>query len=158
MSKLNKDQALQKLRHYCGYQERSHKEVKDKLYSFGLYKQYVEEAIATLIEEDYLNEERYATAFAGGHFRSKQWGRVKITYELRQKGVSAYCINKALKEIDENDYLETIRSLVQKKSESLRGERLNAFARQQKIMNYMMQKGFEPPIIQQVLKAMHVPE
>lgn len=153
MSKLSKDQALQKLRHYCGYQERSHKEVKDKLYSLGLYKQDVEEAISKLIEEDYLNEERFAISFAGGHFRSKQWGRVKIGYELRQKGVSAYCINKALKEIDEEEYLQTIRSLARKKSESLNGDGLNSYARHQKIMNYMMQKGFEPQMIQQELKA-----
>ena len=153
MRKLNKEQALQKLRHYCGYQERSHKEVKDKLYSLGLYKQDVEEAISKLIEEDYLSEERFAVSFAGGHFRSKQWGRVKISYELRKKGVSAYCISKALKEIDEEEYLKTIRHLARKKSESLDKEGLNAFARQQKIMNYMMQKGFEPQMIQQQLKA-----
>jgi regulatory protein len=150
---LNKEQALQKLRHYCGYQERSHKEVKEKLYSLGLYKQDVEEAISKLIEEDYLNEERFAISFAGGHFRSKQWGRVKISYELRQKGVSVYCINRALKEIGEDDYLETIRILVRKKSELLTKDGLNAFARHQKIMNYMMQKGFEPQMVQKELKA-----
>lgn len=153
MSKLNKEQALQKLRHYCGYQERSHKEVKDKLYSLGLYKQDVEEAIAKLIEDDYLNEERFAISFAGGHFRTKQWGRVKISYELKQKGVSTYCINKALKQIDEEEYLEVIRTLARKKSDSLKDDGLNSFALHQKIMNYMMQKGFEPQMVQWELKA-----
>lgn len=153
MSKLNKEQALQKLRHYCGYQERSHKEVKDKLYSLGLYKQDVEEAIAKLIEDDYLNEERFAISFAGGHFRTKQWGRVKISYELKQKGVSTYCINKALKQIDEEEYLEVIRTLARKKSDSLKDDGLNSFALHQKIMNYMMQKGFEPQMVQRELKA-----
>jgi regulatory protein len=76
---LTKEQALQKARHYCGYQERSHAEVKEKLYSFGLRRQEVEESLSQLIEEDYLNEERFAQQFAGGHFRMKQWGRVKIT-------------------------------------------------------------------------------
>ncbi len=152
MSKLSKEQALQKLRQYCGYQERCHKEAKEKIYSLGMYKQDVEEIISTLIEEDYLNEERFAMAFAGGHFRSKQWGRIKINYELRQKGVSAYCITRALKEIEEDDYLETIRVLIRKKSESLVGEKLNSFARHQKIMNYMMQKGFEPQLLQKELK------
>ena len=81
----SKEQALQKLRHYCAYQERCHAEVKEKLYSFGLRKQMVEESIAQLIEEDYLNEERFAIQFAGGKFRMKQWGRVKIKHELKQK-------------------------------------------------------------------------
>jgi regulatory protein len=154
MSKLNLDQALQKLRQYCGYQERCHKEVKDKLYKLGLYKQDVEEAISKLIEEDYLNEERFAIAFAGGHFRTKQWGRVKISYELKQKGVSTYCISKALKEIDEEDYINTLRNLAEKKSELYEKEGLAAYALQQKIMEHLMRRGFEPSLIQQELKAM----
>src|ERR1700709_2489168 len=94
--KLTREQAMQKARHYCAYQERSHYEVKQKLYSFGLHKIEVEESLSGLIEEDYLNEERFAIQFAGGHFRMKQWGRVKIRYELKQKQVSEYCIKKAL--------------------------------------------------------------
>src|SRR6201996_8784258 len=93
---LSLEQALQKARHYCGYQERCHSEVKEKLYSFGLHKKEVEEALSTLIEENYLNEERFAIQYAGGHFRLKQWGKVKIRYELKQRQVSDYCIKKAL--------------------------------------------------------------
>src|ERR1700709_658618 len=89
---LTREQALQKARHYCGYQERCHSEVKEKLYSLGLHKQQVEECLSQLIEENYLNEERFAQQFAGGKFRMKQWGRVKIKYELKQKQVSEYCI------------------------------------------------------------------
>ncbi|TAH03079.1 MAG: RecX family transcriptional regulator, partial [Sphingobacteriales bacterium] len=84
---LTKEQALQKLRQYCAYQERCHQEVKDKLYSYGLHQQQVEESISQLIEEDYLNEERFAKQYAGGKFRMKQWGKVKITYELKLKKV-----------------------------------------------------------------------
>ena len=91
---LTPEQALQKLRHYCGYQERCHSEVKEKLYSLGVFKNEHDAIIATLIEEDYLNEERFAIAFAGGKFRVKQWGRVKIKYELKQKQVSEYSIKK----------------------------------------------------------------
>lgn len=154
MSKLNLDQALQKLRQYFGYQERCHKEVKDKLYKLGMYRNDVDEVVSRLIEEDYLNEERFATAFAGGHFRTKQWGKVKISYELKQKGVSTYCINKALKEIDEEDYLHTLRNLAGKKSEALEKEGLSAFALHQKVMEHLMRRGFEPSLIQQELKAM----
>src|SRR6201996_2709269 len=101
---LSPEQALQKARHYCGYQERCHSQVQEKLYSFGLRKPQVEAALATLIEESYLNEERFAIQYAGGHFRLKSWGKVKIRYELQQRKVSEYCIKKALAAIDGEDY------------------------------------------------------
>ena len=82
---LTKEQAHQKAKHYCAYQERCHSEVKEKLYGFGLRKSDVEDLLSKLIEEDYLNEERFAIQFAGGRFRMKQWGRIKIKYELKQK-------------------------------------------------------------------------
>jgi hypothetical protein len=88
-----------KLKHYCGYQDRCHQEVKEKLYSLKLGKASVEMLLSRLIEEDYLNEERYAKAFVRGHFRQKQWGKVKIAYGLKQKRISEYNIKKAMKEI-----------------------------------------------------------
>lgn len=102
--RLTPEQAYQKIKHYCGYQERSHAEVKEKLYSFGLWKNDVEMLLSRIIEEDYLNGERFAKAFVGGKFRMKHWGRVKIKYELKQKQVSEYNIRKAMKEINEDDY------------------------------------------------------
>ena len=89
------EKAYMKLKHYCGYQDRCHQEVKEKLYSLKLGKASVEMLLSRLIEEDYLNEERYAKAFVGGHFRQKQWGKVKIGYALKQKRVSEYNIKKA---------------------------------------------------------------
>jgi regulatory protein len=151
--KLSKEEALQKLRHYCAYQERCHKEVKDKLYGFGLSKPDVEESISVLIQENYLNEERYAIAFAGGHFRGKQWGRVKIGYELKMKGVSQYCINKALKSIDEEDYLKTISRLIENRRSSLQGDDLKIWQRDQKVAAYLVQRGFESVLVQQALKT-----
>src|SRR5687767_12131092 len=124
---LTKEQALQKLRHYCAYQERCHVEAKEKLYSFGLRKQMVEESLAQLIEEDYLNEERFAIQFAGGKFRMKQWGRVKIKHALKQKQVSVYCINKALNELDSADYDKTLHKLAKQKWDSVKGEGVNLF-------------------------------
>lgn len=144
---LSKEQALQKARHYCGYQERSHTEVKEKLYSFGLRKTDVEELLSTLIEENYLNEERYATMFAGGKFRMKQWGRVKIRYELKQKHVSEYCIKKAMKEIDEDDYLKTLEKLASVKWNSVKGEGVNHFVKMGKTTDYLIQKGFEMELV-----------
>jgi regulatory protein len=140
-STLSREQALQKARHYCGYQFRCHQEVKEKLYSFGLRRQDVEEALATLVEEDYLNEERFATQFAGGHFRLKQWGRVKIRYELKQRQVSDHCIKKALAAIEEDDYGRTLGKLAAEKWVALKGE--TDFARRGKLQEYLVRKGFE---------------
>ncbi|MGN6291128.1 MAG: regulatory protein RecX [Chitinophagaceae bacterium] len=146
---LTKEQALQKLRHYCAYQERSHSEVKEKLYQLGVWKKDHDEIIASLIEDNYLNEERFAIAFAGGKFRMKEWGRVKIKYELKQKQVSDYCIRKALKEIKEEDYLNVLRKLAQEKYTTLKSEQY--LVRKKKTMDYLMQKGFEPELITSVL-------
>jgi regulatory protein len=144
---LTKEQALQKLRHYCAYQERSHVEAREKLYSFGLRKQMVEESMAQLIEEDYLNEERFAIQFAGGKFRMKQWGRVKIIHALKQKQVSAYCINKAMKELDAADYEKTLHKLARQKWSSVKGAGVNLFVKMGKTTDYLLQKGYEPELV-----------
>ncbi len=148
---LTKEQAFQKLKHYCGYQERSHAEVKEKLYRFKLRKVEVEELISKLIEEDYLNEVRYAEHFAGGKFRIKQWGRVKIKYELQQKRVSEHCIKKAMKVIDEDAYLQTLQKLFAAKLKTLKLE-TNHFTRKRKIQDYLLQKGYEHSLIHQLLQ------
>ena len=135
-------QALQKARHFCAYQERSHQEVKEKLYGFGLRKNEVEEALSKLIEENYLNEERFAIQFAGGRFRMKQWGKVKIRYELKQKQVGEYCIKKALAAISEEDYEKTLAKVAADKWDTLRGEE-NFFIKKRKLQDYLLQKGYE---------------
>lgn len=148
--KLTPKQALQKIKHYCAYQERCHAEVKEKLYGFGLYQKEVEPIISTLIEENYLNEERFAIAFAGGHFRTKQWGRVKIKYQLKQKQISEYCIKKALKIIDEDDYLQILQKLFDQKLKTLKGEK-NIFIKKRKLQDFLMQKGFETDLVRELL-------
>jgi regulatory protein len=109
--RLSVDQALPKIRHYCSYQERCHQEVKEKLYGYGLRKNDVDLVISQLIEEDYLNEERFARQFAGGKFRMKSWGRVRIQNELKQRQISDYCIRKAMKEIVDDEYLSALDKL-----------------------------------------------
>ena len=150
---LSPEQALQKLRHYCGYQERSHREVQEKLYAAGLRKKDVELALATLIEENYLNEERFALQFAGGHFRLKSWGRVKIRYELQQRQVSEYCIKKALAAIDEEDYEKTLSRLAEKKWETFSDE-TDIFSRKRKLQDYLLQKGYESDRVTAVVRAL----
>ena len=142
---LTKEQALQKLKQYCGYQERCHYEVQQKLWDLGVSRSLHDEIISNLIEEDYLNEERFARMFAGGKFRMKNWGKKKIEYALKDKKVSSYSINKGLKEIDDEAYLQLLEKLTEKKYESLRSEQ--HLARKKKTMDYLLQKGFEPDLI-----------
>ena len=149
--KLTADQALNNAKIYCSYQERNHKETKDRLYSFGLPKSEVEQILARLIEDDYLNEERFAAAYARGKFRLKQWGRIKIRYELRQKQVSDYCIEKAMKEIDEAEYMKTLEKLMDEKLNELQSE-TNAFAKRKKATDFLLQKGYERDIIYALIK------
>lgn len=145
---------MQKIRHFCGYQERCHREVKEKLYSFKLRKQIVEEIICELIEESYLNEERFAIQFAGGKFRMLNWGRNKIVYELKQRGVSQYSITKAMKEIDDEAYCRALQKLAERKWALLEKEGTPAI-RGQKTRMYLMQKGYESAYIEPALKALH---
>jgi len=149
---LSKEQALQKLRHYCAYAERCHSDVVNKLYELGVWKKEHDEILAALIEEQYLNEERFARLFAGGHFRTRQWGRNKIIQALKQKGISAYCIKAGLKEIDEADYTGVLQKLFQQKWESLRGTP-NRFAKMKKTTDYLLQKGYEAHLIQALFKV-----
>ena len=148
-TQLSPEQALQKARHYCGYQERCHSEVQEKLYSFGLRKPQVEAALATLIEENYLNEERFAIQYAGGHFRLKKWGKVRIRYQLKQKQVSDYCIKKALASIDDEDYEQTLAKLAEQKWESLKDEK-NPLTRRHKLQDYLQRKGYEIELVKAV--------
>lgn len=147
---ITKEQALQKLRHFCGYQERCHSEVREKLFNLGVYKKEHDEIIATLIEEKYLDEERFAIAFASGKFRIKEWGRVKIKYELKQKQVSDYSIKKALMQIDQVEYMKVLIKLAKKKYAALKKEQY--LIRKKKTMNYLLSKGFEGELINKAVE------
>ena len=142
---LTKEQAIQKLRHYCGYQERSHQEAVQKLWDLGVRKAEHDEIIASLIEDDYLNEERFAIQFVGGKFRMKDWGRKKIYYGLKEKGVSEYIIKRAMKEIDDAAYQKVLLELAEKKYASLKGEQY--LVRKKKTMDYLLQKGYESQLV-----------
>ncbi len=147
---VTKEQAYQKAKHYCAYQERCHSEVKEKLYSFGLYKNEADEMISKLIEDNYLNEERFAIMYAGGHFRTKQWGRIKIKYELKQKQISEYCIKKALAAIDETEYEKTLKKLALLKLNGLKNEK-NIFSKKKKLQDHLRMKGYEGGLINEII-------
>ena len=141
---------LEAITHYCNYQLRSHKEVRNKLYELGCAKPEVEKHIADLIQAGLLNEEKYARAIARGKFRMKQWGRIKIVQQLKFNQVSDYCIKKALTEIDPDEYYETLKKLALKKWESLRSERQKPI-KQKKTYSFLAQKGYEGSLITEAI-------
>ena len=151
--KLTPQQALPKLKKFCAYQERCHQDVAEKLYHYGIYKKEAEAIISQLIEENYLNEERFALQFASGKFRINQWGKQKIKYQLKQKNVSDYCIKKALSTISKADYNKLLYQLAEKKLTLLKTEK-NIFAKRKKIQDYLLQKGFEYEQVTQILSEM----
>ena len=139
--------------HYCAYQERSHKEARDKLYGYGLYPSQVENILAQLIEEEYLNEERFAIAFAGGKFRINQWGKIKIGSTLKQKGISDYCIKKALNSIDQLSYQATLNKLYNNKLKEISRDD-NVLVKKRKVYSYLIQKGYENELVNSLLEKM----
>lgn len=148
---LTKEQALQKLRHYCGYQERCKSEVKSKLYELGISEKDHDEIIFTLIEENCLNEERFAIAYAGGKFRMKQWGRIKIKHALQQKQVNESYINEALSQVNEKEYIVALKQMAREKYAALKNEQY--LIRKKKTIDYLFQKGYEPELVSEIVNA-----
>jgi regulatory protein len=145
MKVLTPQQAKQKIQQYCAYQERSHLEVRNKLYGYGLNRSDVDEILTGLITDSFLNEERFAKAFAGGKFRMKKWGRIKITHALEAKGVSQNCIRIGLKEIEEGDYINTLRGLLKERTQGVTND--NLYVLRDGLSKYAIQKGYEPEIV-----------
>jgi regulatory protein len=142
--------AMTKAEHYCAYQERSQQEVRDKLYEWGLWTDAVENIISQLITAGFLNEERFAKAYALGKFRQKAWGKTKIKQGLKFKKVPDVLIKKALQTINGDDYLQTLQQVLQKKSTSVAEK--DSFKRRYKLHQYALSRGFETDLINDVLK------
>jgi len=150
---LTPEQAYVKIRHYCAFQERNHAEVKTKLSTMGIGWTAINEILSKLIEEGFLNEERFANAFVGGKFRMKGWGKKKIEVELRKRGIAAYSIQKALRdEIDPLEYEKTLMKLMQKKWTGIKGPGITAYVKQAKVRQYFLSRGYENNLISKVLK------
>ena len=147
--KYSPEVAWLKICKWCAYQERSQQEVRDKLYSYGLYGAEVEDLIARLISGQFLNEERFAMAFAGGKFRQLGWGKVKIRQALKVKKVSDYCIRKSLESIDDKDYLSRLGELLEKKQKEVREK--DPFKRRYKLFRYAISRGYETELVSDFL-------
>lgn len=147
------EQAYVKIRHYCAFQERTHIEVKTKLAGMGIGWSAANELVSKLIEEGFLNEERFARAFVGGKFRMKGWGKKKIEAELKKRGVSGYSIQKAIREeIDISDYENTLLKLMMKKWASINGQGITNYVKQAKIRQYFLSRGYEHAVISKIMK------
>jgi len=139
---------LDKLRSYCAYQERCVSELKDKLRQWKIDDDKAVKIIARLIEENYLNEERFARAFAGGKFRINKWGKAKIIYELHRKQLPDNIIQLGLEEIDEAEYIETLKELLAKKSREIKEK--DGFKKKQKLISFAVQKGYEYELVKKL--------
>ena len=134
-----------KLQYYCSYQDRCHKEVKAKLKSFKISSEELNEIVSNLIKENYLNESRFSKSFVRGKFNIKNWGRVRIINELKLRNISIYNINLGLKEIDDQDYINKLEDIFNKKLSSL--SNLNSNLKKKKIISYLLYKGWESNLI-----------
>ena len=139
------DSIYKKAAAYCAYQERCQQEVRDKLYSLTLHRDDVEKIIAKLVQDNFINEERFAIAYAGGKFRIKHWGKIKIKLMLQQKKVSSFCINKALAEINDIDYINTIKKLIAEAEKKIKEK--NSLKKNHRIVQLLISKGFEPELV-----------
>jgi regulatory protein len=142
---LTPEQALSKARNWCAKQERSHSEVRNKLYTWGQKTRTIENILAELITSGFINEERFARQYAGGKFRMKKWGKLKIVNHLRQKNISEYCLHKGISEITEKEYVQTLKNLLEKKSKSL--EEKNPLIKKNKLARFLIGKGYEPELV-----------
>lgn len=139
------DEALVKLQRYCAYQDRCHKEVMQKLKEMQMVSQATEQIILALIEEDYLNEERFAMAFVRGKFKIKKWGRRRLMSELKQRNISKYLIQKALNQVSDVEYQATFEALAHKKANSLKG--ISVLKKKKKLADYLLYRGWESHLV-----------
>lgn len=138
-------EAIQKIEHYCAYQERCHQEVEQKLRNMKMDSDEIDHIIAHLINENFLNEERFACSFARGKHRIKHWGKIRITNELKFRGINQTLINIALKEISPEEYYSTFDTLANRNWESIMEK--NALKKRKKFCDFMLRRGFESSLI-----------
>lgn len=146
---LSREEALLRLQRFCSYRDRCHSEVRTKLIKLQVYGDILEEIIAELIQENFLNEERFARSFVRGKFRMNQWGRNKIVQHLKARQITEYNIRKGLEEIDPEEYFLALLHLVErKKAGSLES---NPVKLRKTVSDYVTRRGFEFELITKAL-------
>tara|TARA_R110002167_G_scaffold87159_4_gene235740 strand:+ start:1984 stop:2466 length:483 start_codon:yes stop_codon:yes gene_type:complete len=139
------DEATRKLEGYCAYQDRCHKEVISKLREMNMIPQAIDLIVGHLIQENFLNEERFARSFARGKFKIKKWGKNRIINELKHRDISKYNITTALKEIESKEYLNTFNALAKKRLSEIREKDLQK--RRKKLADYLLYRGWESGMV-----------
>lgn len=156
-SKFNKSFTIQeiqsKLEYYCSYQERCYKDVDNKLNSFSLIPEAREKILTYLIENNFINEERFAKSFTRGKHNYKNWGKNRIIQELKYRDISQRLIQSALAEIPEDNYIENFNSLAEKHWHSIK-ERKGP-KKSKKFVDYLLRKGYETNLIYDKLKELN---
>ena len=148
-TKLSKEDALSLMQKFCAIQDRCQAEIRTRLIEHSIYGEALEQILAELISDDFINEERFAKAYVRGKFRIKRWGKMKIVKELKFRRISTYSINKGLKEIDYDEYLATLNHLLEKKNATVRSK--DKWDKRKKLTSYASQKGYEYEVIKEVL-------
>jgi len=141
--------ALEKAAKYCAYQERCQFDLERKLKEWNIDEEIGDEVIADLIQQNFLNEERFAHTFTNGKVNIKKWGRIKIKNELKARKISTYSIGKAFEAIDEENYLLNLQHLIQQKNQTIVGK--NSFEKRMKLVQYLLGRGFELELINEEL-------
>lgn len=144
--------ALQKLEHFCAYQERCHNEVVSKLLSLKMTTAEIDLIVVQLIENNFLNETRFACSFARGKHRIKQWGKIRITNELKARQISSYNINLALKEITTEEYYNTFENISLRCWDNLLEN--NTLKKRKKFCDYLLRRGYESNLVYEKLKEL----
>lgn len=145
-------EARLKLEQYCSYQERCHQEVIQKLYDLGIKSTEADVIIVHLIEQNFLNEERFARSFARGKHRIKFWGKIRIVNELKQRKISAPNIKCALTEISAQEYQDTLDKLAERHWENLKEP--STQKKKKKFCDYLLRKGWESNLVYEKLKEL----
>ena len=138
-------EAIQKMEYFCAYQERCHDEVIAKLKSMNMIPEAIDLIAVHLIENNFLNEERFACSFARGKHRIKFWGKIRIVNELKFRHISKYNIDRALKEITPEEYAETFHRLAENNWANIR--ETNTLKKRKKFCDFMLRKGFESSLV-----------
>jgi len=146
------NEATKALEHFCAYQERCHKEVEKKLIELRMIPEARDHIILHLLQNNFLNEERFSKAFARGKFSIKRWGKIRITNELNFRNISSYNIKSALKEINDDDYLASLNFIAEKKISLIKDT--NKYAKKKKLSSYLMSKGYESNLVYKVVNEL----
>ena len=143
-------QALERAKWLCAKQERCQSEIYKKLKEWGIEEENSEEIITQLIIEKFIDEKRFAQLYSRSKFNQLKWGKIKISYELKQKGISEKCIQYGLQEIDNKVYIKTLQKEIEKKTKELKEN--NTFILKNKLIKYFYSKGYESELTIELLK------